>query len=111
MNIKKWIGSRPDGLRCYGRKKDAPQLQPWETLVRIQFRFETVYCVITAEGKLDGKIKTAEVFTNGKCLIGLADPYQPRGASAQYPQSYPDECAFYNAIWERWISSRPLEML
>ena len=91
-----WIGSRPD-VACKQFKKDLV-LQPWQSPIRIAFRFETVWCVregnnlLLSNGEL---LPFTRVITNGKCLVGLNDPYQ---TGLDYSE---DSKAFRNALQQR----------
>jgi hypothetical protein len=78
MNAMKWIGLRPDAV-CAAYLKDLPRTK-WQTAVKIEFRFEVVYCLLEREHIVckDGNLmKVAVVHRSGKqTLIGRADYLQ-----------------------------------
>ena len=92
-----WCGSNPDGRICAGRKSDLPPLQPWQVAVKIQFRWEAVWCIFDGGCILTkfGKIRIATVHNDFGALVGISDPYQAT------PNS-PRDRSFVNAIRERY---------
>ena len=104
MTALKWIGTRPQAV-CAAFKKELPTMQPWQTACRIQFRFETVWCIMDkskAESLLlkDGStVAVATVHNQFGSLIGLADPYQ---TGLDYNEQ---ALSFRNALDERNMES------
>lgn len=74
-----WIGVRPTAV-CAALKRDLPPLQPWQTAIRISFRFERVYCILNSDKSLVLSNGEAEpvtaVYANGKALLGKNDYLQ-----------------------------------
>lgn len=93
-----WIGQRP-AVVC-ARFKKYLVLQPWQTALQIDFRFERVYVVREGNTLLlkdGGLLQITFVYTNGKALVGRDDPYQ-------LGLDYSDDAkAFLAAIQERAV--------
>lgn len=97
MRTPIWIGPRPC-LVCAAFKKDLPITKPWQTGIRIAFRFETVWCIRIGHSLLEvggALLPITEVYLRDRVLIGRDDAYQ---AGLDYSE---DAKTFRNALNER----------
>lgn len=78
MTVFKWVGPRPPAV-CAGFKSMLP-CQPYETIVRVDFAFERVYCKLNGAALVlkDGQLMPiATVFCQDmQPMMGKSDPYQ-----------------------------------